>query len=98
MDTNIKSSLLGKTVAVLLALIVAGMGVYTLAEKKMIISGKYTGNLYHLGDMESATIAVSFFLVSLSFLLSTFEKKKLNSIGRWMLGTGIVLFLFSAFL
>jgi len=82
---------------VLLSFIITASGVYALIEKKMIISGKYSGNLYFLGELESIFIAISLFMVASFFILILFENKYIKKIGEWFLGLGIVLFLSSSF-
>lgn len=82
---------------ILISLLIAASGIYVLLEKKMIISGKYSGNLYDLGGLESICISVSLFMVSSFFIIYLFENKRLKKMGEWILGLAIILFLSSSF-
>lgn len=80
-----------------LFLLIAALAIYVFIEKKMLISGKYSGNVYFLSDMESLFISVSLFMVASFFILILFENKYTKKISEWLLGLGIILFLFSSF-
>ena len=97
MGHKLKYSLWAIALNIIISLLIAASGIYVLLEKKMIISGKYSGNLYHLGELESILISVSLFMVSSFFIIYLFENKRLKKIGEWILGLAIVLFLLSSF-
>lgn len=84
--------------AVLIALFIAASGVYALVERKLIISGKYTGGLHHFDQAESIMVAVSHFLVSIFILLFLSKNEKLKNMAQWLLLIAIVLFIASPFL
>lgn len=97
MENNTKPSIYTVLISLSISVLIASAGIYTLVERKMIISGKYSGNLYLLGDFESIAIAVSMFMVSGFFVLFLFQKKSIKTIAEWLLGLGIILFLVSSF-
>jgi len=82
---------------IVLFILIAASGIYVLIEKKMLIAGKYSGNVYFLSDIESLFISMSLFMVASFFILILFENKYTKKISEWLLGLGIVLFLFSSF-
>lgn len=85
------------SVCIFLSLIFIVSGVYALIEKKIIIAGKYSGELYQLGSTESLLIAISEFMVAAFFVLILFERKLIKRVAEWLLGIGVVIFIFSAF-
>ena len=97
MKQNTKPSVWLIIVCTLLSLLITAAGIYALIEKKMIISGKYSGDLYRLSDIESILIALSFFMVAAFILLILSEKKAVKLTGQWLFGLGIILFLASSF-
>lgn len=98
MENNTRPSIYTVLISLSISVLIAGAGVYTLVEKKIIISGKYSGDLYLLSDSESIAIAVSMFMVSGFFVLFLFQKTSIKRIAEWLLGLGVILFLFSSFL
>lgn len=97
MVKKFKYSLWAIVLNVFISLLIAASGFYVLLEKKMIISGKYSGGLYHFGELESILISVSLFMVSSFFIIYLFENKRLKKIGEWILGLAIILFLSASF-
>lgn len=97
MVKKFKHSLWGIVLNVLISLLIAVSGFYVLLEKKMIISGKYSGDLYHLSELESILISVSLFMTSSFFIIYLFDNKRMKKIGEWLLGLAIILFLSSSF-
>jgi len=83
---------------VTLCILFAGLGVYVLLEKKMLIAGKYSGNVYSLSDIESLYISISLFMVAAFFILILVDNKYAKKLSEWLLGLGIILFLSSSFL
>lgn len=78
MGEKLKYSVWAIALNILISFLIAASGIYVLLEKKMIISGKYSGNLYHLGELESILISVSLFMVSSFFIIYLFENKCLK--------------------
>lgn len=97
MERKIKHSVGAFALNVIIAIIVVASGIYALIEKKMIISGIYSGNLYSLGEAESILIATAQFMIASFLILILFENKLKNKLGEWLLMLGIILFLSSAF-
>lgn len=83
---------------VFISFIIIGLGVYTLLEKKMIISGKYSGNLYSLGSLESIVIAISHFMLATFFILVLVDNKNINKAGECFFIAAVILFLSSTFI
>ena len=54
---------------VLLSIFMAGTGVYALLEKKMLIPGKYSGNVYSLSYTESVVVAASQFMIASFYIV-----------------------------
>jgi uncharacterized membrane protein len=98
MDSTEKYSLCAILINIILALAIAASGVYALVERKLIISGKYTGSLHYFNQTESILVAVSHFLVSIFILLFLSKNKTLKNIAQWLLLTAIALFIVSPFL
>ncbi len=82
---------------ILVAILIAAAGVYVFIEKKMIISGKYSGGLYYLSDLESILDSVSLFMTSLFIILALFQNKLIKKVREWILMLAILLFLASSF-
>lgn len=86
-----------KSLHIVLAILSVIVGIYVLKEKRMVIAGKYSGDLYHLGSLESLLISISFFLMSVFLLLLLSDKPALKKSSEWLLLIILILFILSAF-
>lgn len=82
----------------IISLIVFLLGLYVLIEKKMIISGKLTGDLYQFDYPGNVIIALSFFIVSAFMVVVLLKGKKTKKIAEWLLITALLLFVVGAFI
>ena len=98
MENTEKYPLWAIAINIVLAILIAASGIYALLEKKLIISGKYTGSLHHFNQAESILVAVSHFLVSTAILLFLSKNKKLKTMTQWLIVIAIVLFIASPLL
>ncbi len=72
-------------------------GIYVLIEKKMIISGIFSGGLYKLDLTGSLLIASSFFAFSVFSILVLFQDKKyFKKICEWLFIAAILSFVVGA--
>jgi len=86
-----------KGLHIILAALSVACGIYVLVERKLIIAGKYFGDLYHLGPLESVLIALSFFLLALFLLTLLSKTSTMKNISEALLIGVIALFMASAF-
>lgn len=82
----------------IISLTVFLLGLYVLIEKKMIISGKQTGDLYQFDYPGNVIIALSFFIVSAFMVVVLLKGKKPRKIAEWLLITALLLFVVGAFI
>jgi len=82
----------------IISLTVFLLGLYVLIEKKMIISGKLTGDLYQFDYPGNVIIALSFFIVSAFMVVVLLKGKKPRKIAEWLLITALLLFVVGAFI
>lgn len=77
----------------ILSLIVIAIGVYVLIEKKMIISGKYSGGLYELNYPANLLVAISAFLVAIFIMLVLVKRPYIKQICEGLFITALILFI-----
>lgn len=77
----------------ILSLAIIAIGIYVLIEKKMIISGKYSGGLYELDYPANLLVAVSAFLVSIFIMLVLVKRPYIKRICEGLFVTALILFI-----
>ena len=82
----------------IISVVVLAMGLFVLIEKKMIISGKLSGDLYKFDYPNNIIIAISFFLVSAFVMLVLIESKRMKKINQGLIIAALVLFFIGAFI
>jgi len=81
-----------------ISVVVLSMGLYVLAENKMIMLGKLSGGLYKFNFPNNVIIAISFFLVSAFVILVLIESKRMKIINQWLIIVALVLFFIGVFI
>ncbi len=72
------------------AILIAGG--YVLIEKKLILAGKLTGNLYKYDYPGNIIVATSFLLISIFVMLVLFKSKRVKIINETLVVFAMILF------
>jgi len=83
---------------VTISLILLSTGLYVLIEKRMIIAGKLTGDIYEFNYPNNIIIAVSFFLQAIFAITVLIKKKSFKKINEWVLISALILFVVGVFI
>lgn len=93
-----KHSIKSISLHIFISLVLLVIGLYVLIEKKMVIAGKLTGEVYEFSYPTNIIIAVSFFLESLFTILILVENKKFKKLSEWVLIVALTLFVIGVFM
>lgn len=77
----------------IISLALIAIGVYVLVEKKMIISGKYSGGLYELEYPANLLVAISAFLAAIFIMLTLVKRPYIKHICEGLFITALILFI-----
>ncbi len=77
----------------IISLVVIAIGIYVLVEKKMIISGKYSGGLYEFEYPANLLVALSAFLVAIFIMLVLMNKPYIKKICEVLFIAALILFI-----
>jgi len=75
-----------------ISLVIFSVGLYVLIEKKMIISGKLTGNLYEYEYPGNIIVALSLLFVSVFVMLVLIKNKRIKIVNEILVLLAIILF------
>ena len=75
-----------------ISFVVLSLGLYVLIEKKMIISGKLTGDLYEYEYPGNILVALSFLFVSAFVMLVLVKDKRIKRINEILILSAMILF------
>lgn len=76
----------------IISLVVIAIGIYVLVEKKMIISGKYSGGLYEFEYPANLLVALSAFLVAIFIMLVLVKRSYIKQVCEGLFITALILF------
>ena len=79
-------------------MILIGLGIYVLIEKKMVVAGKYTGHLYGFESPAYIIIAISLFMLAVFFSLALIQTELMKKICLWLFMLSLVTFGIGLFL
>lgn len=76
----------------IISFVILSLGLYVLIEKKMIVSGKLTGDLYEYEYPGNILVALSFLFVSAFVMLVLVKDKKIKRINEILILSAMILF------
>jgi len=76
----------------IISLTILLVGLYVLIEKKLIISGKFTGDLYKYDYPGNIIIATSFLFISIFVMLVLLKHKRVKIINETLIVLAMILF------
>jgi hypothetical protein len=76
----------------IISFVILSLGLYVLIEKKMIVSGKLTGDLYEYEYPGNILVALSFLFVSAFVMLVLVKDKRIKRINEILILSAMILF------
>ena len=76
----------------IISLVILSLGLYVLIQKKMIISGKLTGNLYEYAYPGNIIVFISFLFISAFVMLVLVKDKRIKRVNEALVLLAMILF------
>jgi len=81
-----------------IGLILIGISIYVLLEKKLFIGGKLTGHIFEFNYPANIIMATSFFLEAIFSITTLIEGKLMKRANEMILISALILFVIGAFI